>query len=270
MKKEKKKSSVREYTEGLLVALLIAFVIRSFIVEAFRIPSDSMVTTLMKGDHLFVNKFSYGVRVPWTKKWIFKRDLPKRGDVIVFIAPNDGRDFIKRVIGLPGDKIKIVNDQITVNGQAIQRMPIRAIGQSPQDPKKLLMDLPENIEGIDHLKEIPYYCCKENETDVNEYHVDWDKFDYYLENVFGTYHIIQECRTDIIVLGCEHRFTNEERVVPEGHLFVMGDNRDHSSDSRDWGYVPVENLKGEAMFVWLSWDYDQGWLRTARFGHAIR
>jgi len=248
-KPKKKKSSFREYTEAFLTALLIAFFLRAFLVEAFKIPSKSMVPNLLVGDHIFVNKFVYGIRLPLTKKWIAHFSEPKRGEVIVFIYPrNDSLDFIKRVVGLPGDKVSLKDDQLLINGEKVNTYPVVVKGVDPKNRRRLEV---ARVEGKDFGKrftELPYFT-------------EWKDFAFFVETLGEVNHYVQHAKE----AGSE----NLEITVPEGHLFVMGDNRDNSSDSREWGFVPVENIKGRAMFIWLSLDHDQGGIRWNRFGKWI-
>lgn len=221
---KKKKSTFRECTEAIFTAFLLAFAIRSFVIEAFKIPSSSMVPTLLIGDHIFVNKFIYGLRIPLTKKWAAHFREPKRGEVIVFIYPKDeSKDFIKRVIGLPGDKVRIVGHDIYVNSILLPKEAMAVDGVVARDTAHL---------------------------------------DYFMEATDGISHYVQH----------EKQYVREggEYDVPAGHLFVMGDNRDGSADSREWGFVPMENLKGKAMFIWLSWDGEHTRVRWNRFGRWIK
>jgi signal peptidase I len=189
-----KKNFVKEYLEPIVIAVLIALFIRTFIVQAFKIPSSSMEPTLLVGDYILVNKFIFGVRVPYSDR-IFGSDekflklkSPQRGDVIVFIYPKDtSKDFIKRVIGTEGEKVEIVQNKIFVNGKQI-------------------------VDPWGHFEKY-----------------DWTR---YLQNIekFGPV------------------------VVPKDSLFVMGDNRDNSQDSRFWGFVHVNAVKGKAFIIYFSWD----------------
>jgi len=244
-----RKNRAREYVESLLLALAVAFFIRSFIIEAFKIPSSSMVPTLMVGDHIFVNKFVYGLRVPFTKKRIVVFRLPERGEAIVFIYPVDeGKDFIKRVMGLPRDHIRIRGDELFVNSLPISRRAIQiAQGQNPRSSR---------------LKVIPDAAANEMPIEAISFFSGWEDFSYFAEYQGKNRYLVQ--------IDSQPSFEFREIIVPEGHLFVMGDNRDNSSDSRDWGFVPVENVKGKAMFVWLSVDSDRKTLRWDRFGKWIR
>ncbi len=245
----KKKGNIREYAEALLTALLVAFMIRSFVVEAFKIPSGSMIPTLMIGDHIFVNKFVYGLRIPFTKKKVVTFRSPERGEAIVFIYPIDeSKDFIKRVVGLPGDRITIHGDDLQVNGTPVARQPLQVDPNAGSHPT-LLKIIPEAVADEVGARSISTFP-------------GWQEYSYYVEKVGNQNHLVQFDDTP--------SFAEEEFEVPAGHLFVMGDNRDNSSDSRDWGFVPLENVKGRAMFVWLSIDYDRKTLRWNRFGRWIR
>lgn len=239
----RKKGKVREYIEAIASAVLIALLIRSFAVEAFKIPSASMVPTLMIGDHIFVNKFIYGLRIPFTKVRFFQYRTPLHGDIIVFIYPEDeGKDFIKRVVGLPGDKIRVDGDDLYVN-DVKQEHTTLSVMTDPTDKRRLL------VEDNPFWQQIPFVS-------------HWQDFNFFNESLGDVNHLVQYERD---LYHPEHEYT-----VPAGHLFAMGDNRDHSSDSREWGFVPMDNIKGQAMFVWLSWDSDHGGIRWKRFGHWIR
>ena len=190
--KEATKSKVQEYIEAIIIAILIAVVIRTFIVQAYKIPSRSMVPTLLVGDHLLVNKFIYGVKIPVIRRIIVPITDPKRGDIIVFIYPNDRtKDYIKRVIGVGGDKIEIKNKNIFINDQ-------------------------------------PYK----------------DAFGIYSDDT--TYPAIMQPRDNFGPV-----------TVPRGSLFVMGDNRDESADSRFWGFVDLKDVEGKALLIYWSWNSEE-------------
>jgi signal peptidase I len=252
----RKKHWFREYGEAILTAFLVAFVIRSFVIEAFKIPSGSMIPTLMIGDHIFVNKFVYGLRIPFTKKRIVTFGTPERGEPVVFMYPLDeSKDFIKRVIGLPGDRIRIQGDEVSVNGAALERQAIRV---QPGNGNRFLKVIPEAVADQVNIHEIPAFP-------------GWEDFSYYVEKAGTMKHLVQ--------FNDRPSFAEAEIEVPTDHVFVMGDNRDNSSDSREWGFVPMENVKGRAMFVWLSLDYDEiargpsqlaRWIRWQRFGKWIQ
>jgi signal peptidase I len=195
----KKKSTTREYAEAIIIALILALFIRTFIVQAFKIPSGSMEPTLLVGDHLLVNKFIYGIKLPFLRKTIIPISQPQREDIIVFIYPRDrSKDFIKRVIGLPGEKVEVRDRKIFINGKPIK------------DPHA--------------------YYSNNRESEEN--------------------------------FGSEGGF--QTMVVPKGYYFVMGDNRDHSYDSRFWGPVPSELIIGKAFIIYWSWPH---W---DRFMHLIK
>jgi signal peptidase I len=193
---KRRKSVFREYAEAAAIAVILALFIRTFVVQAFKIPSGSMEPTLLVGDHILVNKFIYGIKIPYLRKTIIPISEPKRNDVIVFIYPVDqSKDFIKRVIGLPGDTVEIIGKEILINGKPLD-----------------------------------------------------DGFGHYTEGQ-----------------GPSGRSSARGRFgplkVPEGHLFVMGDNRDHSYDSRFWGFVPLSFVKGEAFIIYWSWPHWKRFLK---------
>ncbi|MBI3018271.1 MAG: signal peptidase I [Deltaproteobacteria bacterium] len=208
-----KKGLFREYTEAIVVAVLIALVLRSFVIEAFKIPSGSMIPTLKIGDHIFVNKFIYGLRIPYTKIRFFQFRTPKQGEIIVFIYPVDNsKDYIKRVVGLPGDTLEMKQGTVYINGQAV--------GKTLQTARNILKDIDGN-DSMDLYKET---------TGTNTHYTLYYNSKFKEPDDFASI------------------------TIPQNKLFVMGDNRDNSSDSRAWRFVPMENIKGRAMFVWLSLD----------------
>ncbi len=240
-KPSKKKSTFREYFEAILTAVLIALFIRSFGIEAFKIPSSSMVPTLLIGDHIFVNKFIYGLRIPLTKIRFLDYRKPKRGEVVVFMYPQDeGKDFIKRVVGLPGDTVTSMGTRLYVNGKEVPHAPL-------------------TVEPIEGSEKLAVYGSEENNM-IPDFR-GWRRFEFFEEENDGEDYIVQYEKN---VFRQDGSFQ-----VPEGHLFVMGDNRDNSSDSREWGLVPMENVKGKAMFVWLSLDKEKGGIRFRRIGTWI-
>lgn len=197
----RKKHIVREYAESIIIAALLALVIRTFIVQAFKIPSGSMEDTLAIGDHILVNKFLYGTRIPFTDKKILKIRDPRRGDVVVFEYPEDpSKDFIKRVIGTPGDEVEVRNKKVFVNGK---------IYDNPHEIHKELGIIPKEQNPRDNFGPIK---------------------------------------------------------VPEGALFVMGDNRDRSYDSRFWGFVKYDKIKGLAFIKYWSWDKEHWSVRWRSIG----
>ena len=219
---KQKRSIIIEYARSFFPIMLLILVIRSFIVEPFRIPSASMLPTLHIGDFILVNKFPYGIRLPVLNYKVFDVGHPKRGDVLVFRFPKNPRiNYIKRVIGLPGDKIGYFNKTIFINGNDVK-----------QNPRIKDGNLLELLKG---------------------------KSELLFQHLGATGH-------DILILP-GRRLVEGEIIVPDGHYFVMGDNRDNSSDSRFWGTVPKENLVGKALFIWMSWDWNLGgivWSRLAR------
>ncbi len=213
--------TVVEYAKSFFPVILLVFVIRSFIVEPFKIPSGSMNPTLLAGDYILVNKSIYGLRIPILNTVFFSIQQPDRGDVMVFhFPPNPKIDYIKRVIGLAGDEIQYQNKQLTINGQVmalseVDEADYQVQGDSIIQARQLEEQL-FNVKRQIVLHDVP-----------NRYSV-------------GT-------------IG--ERFMNGETVVvPEGHYSVMGDNRDNSSDGRVWGFVPDENLVGKAFLIWFNFE----------------
>lgn len=214
--------SKKTWTEGpgsLVIAVLIAFTIRWALVEAYVIPSGSMLPTLLIRDHIFVNKLTYGVRVPFTKTWLAHFREPQRGEVIVFRNPeHPDVFFIKRVIGIPGDRISVRDGRLYLNGEA----------------------LPRRIAEDD-----TNYKWLRNE-DFKDSYSSKDDYMHWEETENNVTHSILLRRGQALAPDYE------SPVVPPGYLFVMGDNRDNSFDSRMWGFLPEQNIIGSAMFVWLS------------------
>jgi len=227
-----------EYSKSFFPVLLAVMILRSFLFEPFRIPSGSMMPSLLVGDFILVNKFSYGLRLPITHSRITEGDKPKRGDVAVFRYPkNESLDYIKRVVGIPGDRISYKNRRLTVNGQPVNVL---------FDHKYWgLGDREQMLSGDG--------CDKANAS-----------CDVFIEEFGQVGHTIMN-NPDV-----PYSFEGEY-LVPEGHYFVMGDNRDHSNDSRFWGYVPENNLVGKAIIIWMHWDWRPGGsgLNVNRIGTGI-
>lgn len=239
----------KEFIKALFTALLVAFVFRSFIVEPFKIPSGSMIPTLLVGDQIFVSKWAYGLRIPFTHWWPIKGPDPKRGEVVVFIYPADeSLDFIKRVVGLPGDVVRFDGTQFYVNDQPLVMLPYDVQGIDPENPRELSLANREKLP--EPLRDLPYAP-------------EYDLFHAGVETLDQVTHRLQYLKQG----GIREPF---RLIVPADHFFVMGDNRDFSSDSRVWGFVPRENLKGRASFIWLSWDKESRSIRLERFGKRIR
>ena len=224
-----KRSFYKEWIEPFLIAAVVALFIRQFVVEAFKIPSGSMIPTLTIGDHLLVNKFVYGPRIPFTDTRIFTWKEPKRGDVIVFKYPQDeSKNFIKRVVGVPGDKIQIINGKLNINDQVVAITPTgppadTSVEAGQSFGKPMLYE--EQLGTVRH--EIQYFHNQSGEN-------------------FGP------------------------KIVPQDSVFVMGDNRDNSQDSRFWGFVKYNKILGRALIIYWSWDGDDRWVRWERIGSLIR
>ncbi len=211
-----------EYSKSFFPVILIVFVIRSFIVEPFKIPSGSMIPTLLVGDYILVNKYTYGIRVPILNNTVVEMDHPKHGDVVVFhYPPEPTTDYIKRVVGLPGDEIQYENKELIINGKAVS---VDTVGQYEY--------LSTNLEVVKADKKIESLGEQDHELIVSNQPLPYplNSYGYQLER-------------------------GATIIVPEGHYFVMGDNRDRSADSRFWGFVPEGNLVGRAFFIWMNFDY---------------
>ncbi len=230
----RKKSIYKEWVEPLLIAAVVALFIRQFAVEAFKIPSGSMIPTLTIGDHLLVNKFIFGspVDIPFTNVTLFHMPgfkHPQRGDIIVFKFPQDeSKNFIKRVIGVPGDKLQIIKGRLYINDQVVPITPIgppadNSVEAGQSYGKPMLYE--EQLGAVKH--EIQYFHDQLGEN-------------------FGP------------------------KVVPQDSVFVMGDNRDNSQDSRYWGFVKYNKILGKALIIYWSWDGNDRWVRWERIGSLIR
>jgi signal peptidase I len=219
-----------EYPKSFFPVILIVFVLRSFLVEPFRIPSGSMIPTLLIGDFILVNKFAYGIRLPIVNRKIIEVGEPQRGDVMVFRYPEDpSLDYIKRVVGLPGDRISYVNKRLTVNGKEVE---VKAAGDYLH---KRATYAKQYIERVgDHTHRI----LVEDDAPAS---VPFVKQFPFREN-------------------CSYNNEGFSCTVPPGHYFMMGDNRDNSADSRVWGFVPDENIVGKAFFIWFNFS------ELSRFG----
>lgn len=212
-----------EYTGNLFPVICMVFVLRSFLVEPFKIPSASMVPTLQAGDLILVNKYNYGIRLPVLNIKVLEVGQPKRGDVMVFKYPVDPSiDYIKRVIGLPGDVVEYRDKVLSINGQPVPTVAL----PDYFDPERVI-----------YSKQYSHVLDGQSFRSV----VEEDKPSY----IFGSMPFPQRDQ-------CEYFSAGLRCTVPEGHYFMMGDNRDNSSDSRIWGFVPDRNIVGRAFFIWMN------------------
>jgi signal peptidase I len=218
-----------ELAKSFFPVILVVFVLRSFLIEPFKIPSGSMLPSLLVGDFILVNKYSFGVRIPVLNKKIIDINQPKRGEVMVFRYPEDpSKDFIKRIVGLPGDTVAYQNKRLTLNGVAV---PVESAGSV---------------------------------TEIDE-RMSFQRFDAYREKLGDSTHVIIVSPDRPVIAGGVRQFPNKKNCeyndegvtckIPEGHYFMMGDNRDNSDDSRYWGFVPEENIVGKAFLVWMNFGH---------------
>ncbi|MGA0572526.1 signal peptidase I [Variovorax sp. VNK109] len=212
-----------DWTAGLFPVILVVFLLRSFLFEPFKIPSASMVPTLLVGDLILVNKFTYGVRLPVINTKLTEGNPLQRGDVVVFrYPPKPSLDYIKRVVGVPGDEVAYRNKQLTINGQPVSKTPIAPFfdDESMAYASQFEEKLGEKSHRLLNNDKVPAFVQGA------------DDFPYR-----------QNCNYSVEGVVCK---------VPEGHYFMMGDNRDNSLDSRYWGFVPDKNIVGKAFFVWMN------------------
>ncbi len=223
-----------DWTAGLFPVIAVVFILRSFLFEPFKIPSGSMIPTLWVGDLILVNKFHYGVRLPVINLKITDGNPVERGDVMVFrYPPKPNLDYIKRVIGLPGDEIAYLNKQLTINGQPAPKTPLPDFFE--EDSLRYIKQFEERIPLGDKpeasVTSVRLHRLL-NDADRPAFVPGADEF-MFKDN----------CRYTVEGVTCK---------VPEGHYFMMGDNRDNSLDSRYWGFVPEKNIVGKAFFVWMN------------------
>lgn len=212
-----------DWTAGLFPVIISVFFLRSFLVEPFKIPSGSMIPTLLVGDLILVNKFHYGLRIPVINTKITDGEKPQRGDVMVFrYPPKPSLDYIKRVVGLPGDTVAYLNKRLTINGKTIETQTVPEFFD--EDSMRYFKQYQEALGAQPHRLL--------NDDDRPAFIPGVEKFPGF-----------EACNYTIEGVTCK---------VPEGHYFMMGDNRDNSMDSRYWGFVPEKNIVGKAFFVWMN------------------
>lgn len=220
-----------EQSKYFFPILLLVLLIRSFLFEPFRIPTGSLEPTLEIGDFIAVNKFIYGLRLPVIYEKIIGISEPKRGDVIVFRHPTQNVDYIKRVVGLPGDHISYIDKVLYINGRpATQTFKDYSVERDAEGVETPVIEKEENLDGVRHA-----IFIRQKDTKLDS----------------------------------SAALNQSSWTVPKGCYFMMGDNRDDSYDSRYWGFVPEANLKGKAMLIWLSWDHQDHCIRWRRMGKRI-
>jgi signal peptidase I len=297
------KSTIREYVESIGVAIAIALVLRAFVVEAFKIPSSSMIPTMEIGDHIFVNKFIYGVRIPWTRTKLFEVRPPRRGEVIVFMNPCiPDKDYIKRIVAIAGDTVEMRCSKLYVNGVAVRQDLTQEQGCS-------YWDLKDESKGLwlkercsryrETIDEVTYEAFYDDERPAKDrsrargnvepspMKDDWPEImssaDRLADAIPSCAHyspqpgevvedrppvgaIVPTSNAGMSRTACAPQL---HYVVPPDHVFCMGDNRDNSNDSRTWGPVPVENIKGKALFIWWSSSAKSDGPRFERMGQIV-
>jgi signal peptidase I len=212
-----------DWTAGLFPVIIAVFVLRSFLFEPFKIPSGSMIPTLQVGDLILVNKFEYGLRLPVINTKITEGTTPKRGDVMVFrYPPKPSLDYIKRVVGVPGDEVAYLNKRLTINGKVLETKAVPDFFD--EDSMRYFKQFEEDMGTVKHRLL--------NDDSRPAFVPGADEFQFK-----------QNCQYSVEGVVCK---------VPEGHYFMMGDNRDNSLDSRYWGFVPDKNIVGKAFFVWMN------------------
>jgi signal peptidase I len=212
-----------DWTAGLFPVIIAVFVLRSFLFEPFKIPSGSMIPTLLVGDLILVNKFTYGLRLPVLNTKLTNGTPPARGDVMVFrYPPKPSLDYIKRVVGVPGDEIAYLNKRLTINGQLVSKEPVADFFD--EDAMRYFKQFEEHL-GTKHHRLL-------NDDERPAFIPGADDFPFK-----------ENCRYSVEGVTCK---------VPPGHYFMMGDNRDNSLDSRYWGFVPDRNIVGRAFYVWMN------------------
>jgi signal peptidase I len=260
-----------DYARSFFPVAFIVLVVRAFVFEPFRIPSDSMMPTLLDGDFIVVNKFAYGLRWPVLNEKFLEIDSPKRGDVVVFrYPPNPNMNYIKRLVGLPGDRVEVRDDHLVINGEVIELKPLgqytdgcyvdvrlseETLGEHTHQVMSCRSEYglqgPYALEGAGRVGELPV-CNRKRFRDTYNFRV---------------------CRESPPSAG---RDTGDKRfnfdVVPPGHYLMIGDNRDNSEDSRGWGLVPEQNLVGKATRIWFNLDLQRDWrhwINFSRIGDGI-
>lgn len=293
-----RRSTAGEYAEAIVIALAIAFVLRTFVVEAFKIPSSSMIPTLQIGDHIFVNKILYGLRIPGTDTKLFDFREPHRGEVVVFKSPCEPDvDFIKRVVAVAGDTIEVRCGIVYVNGERIEQVlddPTHEYWDRIENGPWRVEDASLYAETIDGKTYRTIHNPHRPETDAERagkgdasYPELRGQLDFPRSNPASfscqgpdhrTPEIIAEATGAVVEVSIPERDEYDgvcgprmRYVVPEGYVFAMGDNREHSSDSRAWGPVPLEYVKGKALFIWMSMKApeEDGWFEWKRSGKIV-
>jgi signal peptidase I len=293
-----RKSTFREYFESILVAVFIAVLLRAFVVEAFKIPSGSMIPTMEIGDHIFVNKFIYGVRIPWTRTKLFEVRPPRRGEVVVFMNPCiPDKDYIKRIVAVAGDTVEMRCSVLYVNGVAVKQELVQSTGCSFWDLEEEHSEWKlrtcsryretigettfEALYNPDRPRDDAARARGRFEAGEHDFprlmnHPDLDRLRELVPNCNNMPRateipppagkVVATSDPTMAPTECSPQL---HYVVPPGQVFCMGDNRDNSNDSRSWGPVPIENIKGKALFIWWSSSEKSDGPRFERMGQIV-
>jgi len=216
-----------DYSRSLFPVFLIVLILRSFVAQPFRVPSGSLEPTVIPGDFILVNQYDYGLHIPVWHKEIFSISHPKRGQIALFFWPVDPHiTFVKRVIGVPGDTISYINKVFYINGK---KMTQKYLGEDTIRQGRFKFKMAKYQENLDGVKHDIYVCAKG-------------------------------------ITNCPTKPRNFYHLkIPKGYYLMIGDNRDDSDDSRDWGLVPEKNFIGRALFIWMSWDANAPWYKKIRW-----
>ncbi len=265
---EARRGTFLEVLEAVVIALVLAFAIRTFAVQAFKIPSGSMLPTLQVGDHILVNKFLFGLRIPFVNGRLLALSVPHRGDIIVFRFPKDHQtDFIKRLAGQPGDEVEIVGRQVFVNGKLWEADPGHYQGN--RQPSWVVPGEEARFGPIYVPKKGDVLQLMKGELMVNDKAVSIPKRKIIDEGNFRDYYDVFYADLFPSGVGPREHSSSERVVIDEDRFFMIGDNRDNSRDGRFWGLVRDSEIRGKAFVIYWSWNRDDHRVRWGRIGDGV-